>query len=409
MILQREKFLNKILNDFFSKDDIKEFSENFINEDKLAAERKNKIGGTKKEQLELKISESSRFRTEIDLLITFSYEKLPKQKYLELLLSLGNFSINYGEFLLAIEIHERILSEAKDNKEFLNLAANAHLALGDLYSRQALWQLSIKNIRKANSIFLQQRDDKGAANCENLLGTIYGDYGDLKRAKEHFEKSISYLDDKTDNNLIGKIEINLGIINNIQGNFDSALNYYRRALLNFQKVSETKRIAEIHHNMGMTFLKKIEYKQALSEFDQSISFSLQAGFLPILGITYVSKAFLYTLMKDYMLAEAFSDKAMEICYKINDKLSIAEIYKVKGIIQRNMSNYELSENLLLTSLRMNKELDNKLNEAETYYELAILYKETNRENESHDSLGKALKYFKKINAINEIKNLEKLF
>ena len=113
-------------------------------------------------------------------------------------------------------------------------------------------------------------------------------------------------------------------------------------------------------------------------------------------------------MNDYTLAEAFSDKAMEICYKINDKLSIAEVYKVKGIIQKHLTNFQLSENLLLTSLRINKEHNNRLNEAETYYERGLLYMETGNSVESINNLNSALKYFKKINAHNEIKNLQEL-
>ncbi len=92
--------------------------------------------------------------------------------------------------------------------------------MGELYSRQAQWSLSFYNIKKSKALFEKQNDFSGIAKCENLLGTIYGDLGDLKKAKTHFEKGLSLIEGKKDIALTGKIEINLGIVNNIQSNYD---------------------------------------------------------------------------------------------------------------------------------------------------------------------------------------------
>lgn len=402
----KKLILNDLLKDFFNKAEILELSQNFIDKTLEKKPSGKRLEGVSKQQIEIELTEGN-FRIGIDLLITFAESKLLKNKFFEFLLSIGQLTITSGEFALAIDIHEKILAQTKNQTEFNSIIANAYLALADLMSRQAQWDQCFRNAKKAISIFQEIKDRKGIARCNNLLGTVYGDLGDLKKAKEYFEECLTFLDKEKDNALSGKVEINLGIINNIQGKFDPALSYYRRALLKFEKVSDTKRIAEIKHNMGMTFLKKGEFNTAISEFDKSIAASLQAGFLPTLGITYVSKAYAYTLMNDYTLAEAFSDKAMEICYKTNDKLSIAEIYKVKGIIQKYLSNYQLAENFLLTSLRINKEHNNRLNEAETYYELGLLYKEMGKA-ESKDNFKNALKYFQKINANNEINTIKAL-
>ncbi len=54
----------------------------------------------------------------------------------------------------------------------------------------------------------------------------------------------------------------------------------------------------------------------------------------------------------FPLANAFADKSMEVAHKINDKLTIAEVYKIKGIIQRTVKNFILAENYFETSLRL---------------------------------------------------------
>jgi tetratricopeptide (TPR) repeat protein len=228
----------------------------------------------------------------------------------------------------------------------------------------------------------------------------------LKEAANHFEESLRYLDEKKDAVLIGKIEINLGIINNIYSNYDQALFYYNRALINFQRLNDHHKLAQIRHNIGITYLKKKEYARALKELDKSIAISLNDSIYSILGISYITKAFIFAQMQDLELSKAFADKAMEICYKTNDKLSVAEIYKVEGVIKRVQKNYVVAENYLNTSMRINKEYKNLLNRAETSLELGILYKEWMKTEKARASFSDALRYFKKIKAVHEIENIE---
>jgi len=348
------------------------------------------------------------FRSQIDLLITFSANRLPKEKYLSLLLYLSQSSITNGEFPTAIGINERIVALTSDDSKMTDITSNAYLLIGEIYSRQANWENSFNYIRKARVMFESVNNLKGVAKCENLLGTIYGDLGDVKTAIENFESALSKTLNEPDYALKGKIEINLGIVNSIKGKSDEALGYFKRALLNHEKISDTKRIAEIHQNIGMVYTKKNEFDSAIKKFDESLAFAIESNYLQTIGVIYLSKAFVYSQLSDYSLSTAFADKAMEVAYKLNDKLTIAEVYKIKGVIQKNLKNYLLSENYLLTSLRLNIDAGNQLNQAETHHELGLLYKEMNDSKKSKENFNLALEYFKKINAEPEIRNLESL-
>jgi tetratricopeptide (TPR) repeat protein len=135
---------------------------------------------------------------------------------------------------------------------------------------------------------------------------------------------------------------------------------------------------------------------------------VENNYLQNIGIVYLSKAFVYTKLKDFSLANAFADKSMEVAHKLNDKLTIADVYKIKGILQRNLQNYILAENYLETSLRINSEAGNQLNRAETYQELGVLYKEMGKSKLSKENFKLALEYFKKINSEPDIALLENL-
>ncbi len=403
---KRKILIEDILKRFFSKYEVKQFSENF-----LAQKYKLKLSGIKsldKEQIEYDIKQNSKINAQIDLLITYAETRLPKEKFLELLLLLGQYSITYGEFFTAIDIHEKIVKETKGLEEFTNFTASAILALGEIYSRQALWDLSFKYIKQAYDMYEKTNDPKGCASCENLLGTIYGDFGDLKSARDHFEKSLGWLENVPDTYQKGKLEINLGIINNMLGDYEAALSYYRRSLVNFEKLRDLKRIVEIRHNIGMLYTKKRQLSLAIKEFDRCISIAMQTGYLSSVGLAYLSKAYIYTEQKDFYVAEAFADKALDICRKINDKLSVADLYKIKGVIFKHQKKYTMAEDYLLTSLRLNKELKNQLNESETAVELGKLYKELNRTEDSARYFKIALKYYKKINSSVETERVKEI-
>lgn len=87
---------------------------------------------------------------------------------------------------------------------------------------------------------------------------------------------------------------------------------------------------------------------------------------------------------------------MEIAYKINDVLSIADVYKIKGMIQNDLENFELSEELFENSVRLNDDLGSNLNKAESINELSSLYEKADQQEKSEDLKRVANQYFQKI-------------
>ncbi len=148
----------------------------------------------------------------------------------------------------------------------------------------------------------------------------------------------------------------------------------------------------------MLFTRMGKYDEALDEFNKCVSHSLDNDYLSNCAIAYVGKAYIYTKLKNSALADAYTDKAMEIAYKINDTLSIADIYKIKGMIHNEMDNFQLSEEFFENSLRLNKELESKLNEAESSAELGKLLQKNDREEEAKPYLDSAASYYEEINA-----------
>lgn len=388
--------IEKILSDYLDPKSFEEYKKLLSKEKKTRRKRVSSINSASNKQLKKNIASLSNYNSYIEFLITFTKRKLTDLKFIELLLFLGDISTQKGELDSAVTLSKNLIFFAQKKTKYVSVAAYSMLKLGEIYSRQADWVNSKRQILKAKNVFQEQNDYRGIAKCENLLGTIYGDKGDFKKARKHFELSLSFLNPKKDKTIYGMLEVNLGILNNILQNYDEAFNYYQRALIIFEKENNLRRIAEVTGNIGVLYLHKEEYNLALKSFDKSFSYSQKADVLNPMCVALLNKALIYTKLNDYPLANAFADKAMEIAFKINDRVSIADIYKIKGIIERYLRNFQLAENHFQTSLRINAELDNSLNLAETNYEIGLLYKDMKKDKDSKKYLNLALTEFKKL-------------
>jgi tetratricopeptide (TPR) repeat protein len=404
--LDKKITFNEILKVFFNKTAINEFHKMLGNAETKSGISNPKFGKTEKKQIEYVPEKQSDVLNKIDLLITFGFERLSRNKYLLFILNLGSYCITIGELSTAIVLFDRIIKEVKKENKFFIIKADALLKLSEAYRRKAEWQNSFAYAKKALHLYSKNNDLHGLANSFNILGTIYGEQGDFKSALRYFEKCLDKVAKSKNSEFKGKVEINLGIIYTILGNYDAALSYFNRALITYNKSGNIRRIAEIRHNIGFLYLRNQKTTSALKEFDRSIATSIKIGYLTALGNSYLGKSFTFAIQKDYNLADAFADKAMQICTRTNDKLSVADVYKIKGVIQRERNNFAEAENFLKTSLRINKEYGNKFNEAETYLELASLYKKIGNPGKSNLMFTEALKYFRSLKAEVKVKAIK---
>ena len=387
--------IEKILSEYLGSKSFNEYKK-LLAERKPGMKRVSSINSTSKKQLAQKLTSSFNYYSYIEFLISFTNRKLSDIKLIELVLFLGEISIQKGELESAIILFNNLINASQKKSSFVSVVAHSMLALGEIYSRQADWVNSKRYIQKAKKIYVEQNDNKGIAKCENLIGTIYGDRGYLKNAQKHFESSLGFVNPKKERSIYGMLEMNLGVLNNILQKHDEAYNYYQRALIIFEKENNIRRIAEVTGNIGVLYLQKENYKLALKFFDKSFVYSQKADVLNPMCVALLNKALIYTKLNDFQLADVFADKAMEIAHKINDRLSVADIYKIKGVIKRCTKNYEMSENYLQTSLRINTDLQNLLNLAETNYELGLLCVDIKKLKDAKKYFNLAVKQFKQL-------------
>ncbi len=327
---------------------------------------------------EMKIPEGTDRRAQIDSLITFAHERLPEEKMTELLLRLGELMYYLGEMEISTDMSEEVLSRTNKKEEYESLKAEANLQMARLKWSQGYWDESKSYAQRARKTYSKKNDMSGIARCENMIGTIYGEKGEIKKAKTSFEKALGYMEGSEDIGFKAKIEINLGIIYTMEGKYEEALNSYTESLKIYEDLGERRLQARVLHNLGTHYTLMKKYEEALKKFDESLEVSQRSGYLSNCAIAYLGKAYVFAEYGDERLAEMYTDKALEIAYKLNDTLTIADGYKIKGIIQKNLRNFDFSEELFENSLRLNRDFENKFNLKESSLELNLLQADPNR-------------------------------
>jgi tetratricopeptide (TPR) repeat protein len=342
-------------------------------------------------------------------IITYCQEQLSKQDGFDLVLDIADLCVAFSEHSTANALYANIIALWNTGKSYRVFAAQALHKRAELRIKEAQWEDAFADLSISRREFFRTKNNLGIAKTDNTLGIFYAEQGEMKKSIKHFKRSASLFETLGKVDLSSAAYMNLGILAIMHGKFDEAFVNFQRALPEFEQQGDFARLAEIHHNIGMLSLAKEDYKSAMKEFDESLEYSAKAKYESLWGLSYLGKAALFTKTKDFPLASVLNYKALEIFRKLNDQLSVADCYKVKGTIQREMKKFDIADLYLRTSIRLNELYKNPLNLGETYFEYALLQKEQGKIREAKSAFKESSKYFKQIDSTqNLLKTKEQL-
>lgn len=338
----------------------------------------------------------------LDRLITLCHSRLPVDGMCEVLLGIGDVFKMHGEISRAEELYTLALSKGEESGK-KGYVAEAYMRRGEVYSRRAQWKQSNADLGRSRAIFAELKHHDALGRVENVLGTNHAEQGKVTQAAGFFARALTLFERTRQTQMAGVALMNLGIVCNIVGDSDSALAHYKRAQSCFEEVGDLHRLAELHHNMGMSYLSKHLLKEATREFDTSHSLSLSTQNIQLMGLAGLAKATVYYQLHDLPMALRLVNQAIDLFTKSLDRLSLADAYKVKGMIHRDMKSLDAAASYLQTSLRINIELSNQLNIGESYFEIGLLEIKRKSTAEALLAFQSALVAFTKVGARDDVK------
>jgi tetratricopeptide (TPR) repeat protein len=341
----------------------------------------------------------------LDRLITLCHDRLAAEEVCQVMLGIGDIFKVHGETNRAEELYTMALAQGAKwgEKEYI---AEAHMRRGEIYSRKAQWKQSVADLTRSRVIYSDLKHYGALGRVENILGTNCAEQGQIKKAVDYFKRALTLFERTQQTQMAGVALMNLGITYNIIGNYDSAVVHYKRAQSCFEEVGDLNRLAELHHNMGMTYLSKRMLKEAIREFNTSYVLSSSLQNISLMGLASLGKANAYHDLYDLPVALKLVSQAIEFFTKSGERVSLADAYKVKGMIHRDMKSFDTAASYLQTSLRINTEINNQLNIAESYFEIGILETNRKKKEEAIQAFQKARTAFKKVGAREDVKKTQ---
>lgn len=350
---------------------------------------------------------SLRDQDKLDRLITLCHARLSSDEVCRVMLGIGDIFKVHGETSRAEEIYTHALSLGEQAGKKRHIA-DACLRRGEIYSWKGQWKQSTSDLGRSRAIFLELKHHEALGRVENILGTNHAEQGKIKQAVGFFERALTLFERTEQTQLAGVALMNLGVVCNIMGTYDTALTHYKRAQSCFEGVGDLNRLAELHHNIGMSYLSKQLYNEAINEFNTSYALGSRIQSVSVMGLASLGKANAHFYQNDLTMALKLVSRAIELFNKSTDRLSLADAYKVKGMIHRKMKRYDSAESYLHTSLRINLELNNRLNVAESYYEIGTMELQRKRKQQAFSAFQKAKTGFRKVGAREEEKRTQSI-
>lgn len=324
-------------------------------------------------------------------------------KYLKFLYSVAELSINYGELNRA-EILLKKITEHYQKYADTDLLSISHYWLGHVYFLKNDYNAADTEIGKSLQFHHEDiSNPRTVAMTTNAHGTIKVQLNQVDQGIALFNEAIKLSQTAHDNVTLMIAYMNLGNAYAVRGKWNQAIKSYISAL-NIKDIQGQKvNLTHIYLNLAIAYRYKNDLTQARENLQKALDLINETNNKYQKGLAYLSDATLNYLDGNLISATAFVTSAFVIFTEIGDRLSVAEAYKIMGMINRKNKEYEVALSFFENSRRINEDLNNFHNLAETLVEIGLFYEETDDKTNAIKSFKLAADCYEKIEADEKIK------
>ena len=342
---------------------------------------------------------------DFDTLIVQTAKHLDESDYANMLYELAELADQFGELKKALFLLRKIIDRYRDCVHPSRLA-HAYKLRADIALRQNDFSHCKADYETCLEIFKQIKDTVGIASTMNGLGVLMVEQNDPEAGKHHLQEAHNLAAEIGAQDLSIDTSYNLGNTCHILGDYPAATEWYENALSLLGENNAVDARAAIFHNMGIVLKSQQKLSEAGEFFTQSFTMAEKSENLYMKGLSYLSQAELACMLGDYSKATAQALSSFTIFTQLHDRLSIADVYKVLGMIHREIKRVDVAISYFENSLRINEECDGTLNYGETAFELAQTYVKTGELSKAEIQLNDARSSFEQLNAKAKLQMVE---
>ena len=276
----------------------------------------------------------------------------------------GNVLEKQGQYSAALEALDQAMAIARSGVAGLAPLAipliTADLAL--VRKRRGEYDLAIaaceEGLRAIQNDPNSFDDEKIEARLHSELGGIYGNRGDYRRAREHFEHSLRLR----------------------------------------TEVDDLAGMAASHNNLGYLWQLESEYERAIEHYRVAEELAKKINLRYLIVFSVGNAAYALMSLGDYTGAEARCHEVLSIARQINAQHSIAQSHEMLGLIRYYRGDYEPSLRQYEHALQIHRAAGSLHQEGSTLANMAMVLNAHNRFAEALNLAKQALEHANRLQA-----------
>ena len=320
-----------------------------------------------------------------------------------LLYDIAKNAINFGEFAKAKEALYIVLKLVKRKDK--ELTANVLKNIGNVEFYTNNFQSAKRIFKRSLEIFTEINHLEGIISVTNHIGAMLVETGKFYNGEIQFIKARKMAQEQKNDSLIAIANMNLGNVYIIRGLYDDALKCYESALA-INGTADENLLVKIYINLAITYKFTQDYKQALDFLKKALEIAQRSNSKYMKALIYLTKAEIACMQGDFSVSTALVTSAFTIFTETGDRLSIADAYRILGMINRQQKVYDVALSYFENSRRI---CANPFYLAETLIEMVRLYQDMGEKSLAKKTFNLAISNLNKVGADVKITKIRKSF
>ncbi|HKJ69571.1 MAG TPA: tetratricopeptide repeat protein [bacterium] len=319
-------------------------------------------------------------------------------------IQLAEICHQFGELQKAFDLLQKVRASLDDEPS--DQQGRVYLRFGLVETHRNQWQSAQRWFQQALDVYTELEDAEGMAKAHMDLGILIAEQWDTATALSHFEKARELLQGDLEGQIGLKLQNNLVIMQAMRGETSEAIEQFAE-LLSHESASDPANRIYLMLNYGLSTKEKGDLAKAQEILTDAVKEATALPNTRLIGLNSLALSEVLIKQGDHSAGQEHLVKAFKIFSQLHDRASLADTYRVFGILHRETGYPELAAAKFDICLEINRESGNLLNLYEAYYEYSLLAKAEGDSALQKQHLEDSLFYAKSMGATPRIKKIKK--
>jgi tetratricopeptide (TPR) repeat protein len=288
----------------------------------------------------------------------------------------------------------------KDNESLILMS------MGNLYGDIGKWDKAIEYFQDSLLITEKVNNLRRKASVLKGIGLACLFKGDTSTGHSYLKKSLRICKEVSDVNTYALLLNNLGIYYDMLGKWEKAIKKYKESIKIAKSNNNIIYISNFTSNLGFAYSSLNKSEQAVYYFNESIKLSEKIGDIYNKGINLAHLGEEYLKKDNFGKTKNYIVQAEEVFKKLDDKLGLADINRLKAKLFKKLKRWKDSEMFFKKAIKTYSKYGDKINEGESYYECGDMFVLKKDIDSARKRLTKSKKILESIGAKKYLREIE---